>query len=117
MGVQVSCFLCLSFAGVVMATSTIPSANRTPVAAAATLLPKTTTLGPPTLEPSRARGPRVGRRRAEPGVLAVAAPVFDLLSGSVLSKLGVKQRLSVTAQRFIKAASGLKAAVCPPYHH
>lgn len=52
-----------------MGTSLTASASRTPVSAV-TPLPKATTQGPPTPEPSRARGPRVGRPRAEPGILS-----------------------------------------------
>lgn len=84
-----------------MATSTIASASRTP-ASAVTPLPKATTQGPPTPEPSRARGPRVGRRRAEPGVLPrlhwcliSCHTVFSVNSAA-------NSVLSVTVQRLIK---------------
>lgn len=69
---------------------------------------------------SRAQqGKRSKGRQAESRArcAAMIAPVFDLLSDGVLSKLGDKQRLSVTVQRFIKPASGLKAEIGPPYHH
>lgn len=60
---------CFSSKGVVMATSMTASASRIPVSAV-TPLPKATTQGPPTPGPSRARGLRVGRPRAEPGILS-----------------------------------------------
>lgn len=52
-----------------MGTSMTASASRISVLAV-TPLPKATTQGPPTPEPSRARGPRVGRPRAEPGIMS-----------------------------------------------
>lgn len=52
-----------------MGTSMTASASRTPVSAV-TPPPKAATQGPPTPEPSRARGPRVGRLRAGPGILS-----------------------------------------------